>query len=496
VVDARTPVVVGAGQVTNRRQHLVDPMTLMEAACRAADSDAAGGALSRVRSVRVVNIVSARYGAPATALAARLSLPDGERITTTVGGSTPIAQLCEVCDAVAAGELDGALIAGAEAVDSARRARREGTKIHNYDAKQAPPDPVVGDARAPLTEADLKAQLLAPATIYPMFEQALAAEAGRTPDEQRIWLGELMAPFTSVAASHPDVSWFPRVLSPAQVSTVTPDNRMIAEPYPKNMNAIIQVDMAAALIVLSAEAAEAAGVPRDRWVFPVAGARCDDVFIAAQRPDFTASPGLGAAAKAVFDAATVGIDDVTHFDLYSCFPSAVQLGAGALGVALDDARGLTVTGGLPFFGGPGNNYVTQSIATMAATLREQPQALGAVTGISWFMSKHGIALLSGAPPARRWRTADTTRQQAEIEATSIEIASEADGVAVVDAFTVEHDREAGPVRAPVYATLEDGRRVVAVPAAADLPGELCGRGLVGEKVRVRTEERGVVYELV
>jgi len=495
-MDPRTPVIVGAGQVTNRRRRLVDPMTLMEEAALAADADAGGNALGHVSSVQAVNIVSARYSAPATALGQRLALRDGERLTTTVGGSTPLWLLCEACDRITNGTLDGVLIAGAEAVDSARRARREGTKLHRGDAVGAQADPVIGDARPPLSDGDLKAQLVAPSTIYPMFEQALAAKAGRTPDEHRVWLGGLMAPFTAVAASHPDVSWFPRTLTPADIATVTPDNRMIAEPYPKNMNAIIQVDMAAALIVLSAAAAEAAGVPKDRWIFPWAGSRCDDVFIAAQRPDYTSSPGLAATARGAFGAAGVGLDDVAHFDFYSCFPSAVQIGAAALGLALDDPRGLTVTGGLPFFGGAGNNYVTHSIATMVDLLRSDPSAIGVTTGISWFVSKHGVVVFSGTPSKDGWRYADTVDVQPAIDASALELAAEAEGVAIVDAFTVEHDRDAGPVRAPVYATLDDGRRVVAVPAIPELPRELSGRNIVGEKVRVRTGEGGVVYELV
>lgn len=449
-----------------------------------------------MRSVQVVNIVAARYSAPATALGQRLGLPDGERLTTTVGGSTPLSLLSDACDRISRGEIDGVLIAGAEAVDSARRARREGTKVRHYDAKDAPADPVTGDARAPLTDADLKAQVLAPSTIYPMFEQALGAKAGHTPDEHRRWLGELMAPFTAVAASHPEVAWFPRTLAPSDISAVSADNRMISEPYPKNMNAIIQVDMAAALIVLSAEAAETAAVPKDRWVFPWTAAKCDDVFLAAQRPDFTSSPALRLAASAAFTAAGIGLDDVSFFDFYSCFPSAVQIGADALGLTLDDPRGLTVTGGLPFFGGPGNNYVTHSIAMMASRLREDPDAVGVTTGISWYMSKNALAVFSAKPPATSWSVADTTSAQERIDATALTVAVEGEGIAIVDAFTVEHDREAGAVRAPIYATLDDGRRVVAVPATPELPRELSGRSIVGEKVRVGAGEGGVSYELV
>jgi acetyl-CoA C-acetyltransferase len=493
-MDPRTPVIVGVGQVTNRRERIVDPMTLMQDAVRLADTDAGGRALARVQSVQVLSVVSRRYSASASELASRLSLPDGERISTTVGGSTPGWLMSEACNRIASGEIDGVLIAGAEALDSARRAAKEGIALEAA-SDTTDEDKVIGDDRPPVNNAEIRAGVVAPATTYPMFEQALAKRDGRTPDEQRIWLGELMSGFTKVAASHPDIAWFPVERKPDEISGVAKDNRMVAEPYTKNLNAILQVDMSAALLVLSAEAAEAAGVPRDRWIFPWSAAKCDDVYLAVERPDLTRAAGLEAAGRASFDAAGVSLDDVTHFDIYSCFPSAVQIGAAALGLALDDPRGLTVTGGLPFFGGPGNNYMTHSIAAMAAKLRETEGGIGVTTGVSWYMSKHSIGIFSSSPAKHGWRPADTKDAQAKIDATAVETAGDASGEAVVDAFTVEHDRDRGPVRAPIYATLSDGRRIVAVPADAKLPSELSGRSIVGEKVRVRTSEGGTVYEV-
>jgi len=493
-MDPRTPVIVGAGQVTNRRERIVDPMTLMDEAVHLADADAGGAALKRVQSVQVLSVVSRRYSASASELASRLGLDGVERISTTVGGSTPQWLVCEACDRIARGEIDGVLIAGAEALDSARRAAKEGLALEQ--ASESPDeDTTIGDDRPPVNNAEIRAGVVAPATIYPMFEQALAARDGRTPDEQRVWLGELMSKFTEVAASHPDLAWFPTVRDASFLTDVSPDNRMIAEPYTKNLNSILQVDMSAALLLLSAEAAEAARVPREKWIFPWAGAKCDDVYLTVQRPDLTKALGIEAAAVAAFSAAGVGIDDVSFFDFYSCFPSAVQMGAAALRVSLDDPRGLTVTGGLPSFGGPGNNYMTHSIATMASRLRGTDGALGVTTGISWYMSKHSIGIYGSEPPRSGWRYADTKQDQARIDATAMPTAPDADGDAVVDAFTVEHDREHGPVRAPIYATLVDGRRLVAIPADASIPSALSGRSIVGETVRVRTGEGGTVYEL-
>jgi acetyl-CoA C-acetyltransferase len=494
-VDPRTPVIVGVGQVTNRRERVAHASELLEASARAANEDAGGRAFDHIDSLQVVQNISWRSPAPATILASKLGLRDGERLLSTIGGSTPQWMVNVACDRIASGEVSGVLIVGCEALDSTRRAEKSGASYDRGREDTLDPDRVMGDDRSPVCPEELAARLVAPASIYPMFEQALAAREGRSPDEQRMWLGELMAPFTKVAASHPDVAWFPVARTAAELSEVTDDNRMVAEPYTKNLNSILNVDMSAALILMSASAAEAAGVPRDRWVFPWAGAKLDDVWFLAERPHFDRSVAIEELGRAVFGAAGVGVDDVAHIDLYSCFPSAVQMGANALGIALDDPRGLTLTGGLPYFGGPGNNYVTHSIACLVDRLRASPDDVGLVTGISWYVTKNALGLYSAKPPAGGWKHPDVSDAQARIDSTALTVTADGEGDAIVDAFTVEHDRVAGPVRAPLYATLADGRRVVAVPADEATPAKISGRSIVGEKVRVRPGEGGTVYEL-
>ncbi|MGH2758965.1 MAG: acetyl-CoA acetyltransferase, partial [Actinomycetota bacterium] len=173
-MDPRTPVVVGVGQVTNRRERIVDPMSLMEEATRLADADAGGRTLGRIGSVQVLSVVSRRYTTSATTLADRVGVPEGERLTTTVGGSTPQWLVSLASDRIARGELDGVLIVGAEALDSARRAAKEGIPLEPVGASAPNEDEVIGDDRPPVIEPEIRAGIVAPASIYPMFEQALA----------------------------------------------------------------------------------------------------------------------------------------------------------------------------------------------------------------------------------------------------------------------------------------------------------------------------------
>src|SRR3546814_13940913 len=125
-----------------------------------------------------------------------------------------------------------------------------------------------------------------------------------------------MAPATEVAASHPDLAWFPEPATAEELADATPANRMIAEPYTKRMNAIIEVDQAAAFLLCSVEAAEAAGIPRDRWVFPQAVADLTDVFYPLERPELHRSPAIETAGRALFDPPGAGLAATSRKHLY------------------------------------------------------------------------------------------------------------------------------------------------------------------------------------
>ena len=278
---------------------------------------------------------------------------------------------------IAAGRLDVTLIAGAEGIRSSRARHARGLPRLEGDTSLAP-DPVVGDDLPGTGPAEAAAGLLAPVHVYPLFENVVAARAGHDTPAHRRAMGRLFAPFTDVAASHP-CAWFPERRSADELATPSADNRVVAEPYTKRLVAFLGSDQGAALLVCSLAAARRAGVA-GRAVFVWAGAEATDVRFPTSRPDPGRSPGIAAAGASLWAAASaagggvgrLGIDDPAVLDIYSCFPSAVELACEALGLATDDRRGLTVTGGLPYFGGPGNNYTTHGIATVTDRLRERP----------------------------------------------------------------------------------------------------------------------------
>jgi acetyl-CoA C-acetyltransferase len=492
----RIPVVIASGQALER-DDLVTPVDLMERACEAALSGVTG-LRDRIARLTVVDIMTKVGPAPATELADRLGLAaDVAREVTTVGGNTPQWLVNRAASEIAAGQLTVTLIAGAEGIRSSRARRARGLPRDEGVAGLSP-DPVVGDDLPGFGPAELAVSLLAPVHVYPLFENVLAARAGRDAAGQRAAIGTLLAPFTEVAAANP-YAWFPEVRGADEIATPSPDNRIVCEPYTKRMTAFLGSDQSAALVVCSLAEARRAGV-EDRAVFVWSGAEAVDVRFVTARPDPGRSPAIAAAGSALFEAAAgaagapVGIDDVERMDVYSCFPSAVQMAAEALGLRTDDPRGLTATGGLPYFGGPGNNYTTHGIAAVCDLVRGgEGTRLGLATGLGWFVTKHALGLYGSTPPPGGFRRGDTGAAQAAIDASAVSVAEGLDApeTATVVTATVWRDNDGSPSGAPVIARLADGRHMALAPADADVVAAMGATdmpGLVGGSVVVQAGE--------
>ncbi len=483
--DPRTPVLVAVGEITNRSDAVVDPIDLAAEAARRAFADAVAPIADRIDTVVSPGILLMHRDSPAHRIAEAVGLRPGRRISCPGGGNTPQYLVGQLGAEIMAGTCDAALIVGAEAGQSVRHARQAG-RIPQADPVSGV-DAVMGDDRPGLSPAENAAGLHFPHEVYPVFESAIAARAGHTLDEHRVWLGRLMAPFTAEAARHPGQAWFPVERTPGELSGVGPGNRLVNEPYTKLLNSILSVDMAAAFVLMAAEVATGLGVPRDRWVFSWATATCNDVYFPVQRPDLSRSAGIRAAGGAVLGASGMDVDDVRWFDFYSCFPAAVEVAIDAFGLDPFDQRGFTVTGGLPYHGGPGNNYVSHSIVEMARRCRVDPDGVGMISGLGWYITKHSLGLWSATPPPTRWTDIDLTAQQAAIDATALEVVhpSDATGTATIDGYTVMHDREDGPVSVPVFARTRNGRRVVARSDDRDVARAMSGGMFVGHTIDLK-----------
>src|SRR5918994_1391873 len=381
-LDPRTPVLVGVGQWNNRvdrGETPVEPADMMAEALRraAADSGAGDRVLCGADAVRVVSLFSRRYRNSARLVAERIGARPRDEAVSPMGGNEPQALVSRACLDIAGGDADTVLVCGAEAWRTRTTTARDELGWTTQDESVLPAR-LTGPEVALAHPGETARNLYMPAQVYPLFEQALRHAAGRSVDEHLAHLGELWAGFNAVAVANVH-AWIREPMTAGQIRTPAADNRWICWPYTKVMNSNNAVEQSAALIVCSAERAEALGVPRDRWIFPLAATQAHDTYAVSHRFDLRSSAAVRLSSRRLFELAGLGVDDVAHVDLYSCFPSAVQLGAAEIGLPLD--RPLTVTGGMSFAGGPWNNYVTHAIATMAEVLRGDPGAVGLVAAL-------------------------------------------------------------------------------------------------------------------
>ncbi len=496
--DDRAPILVGAGQLTQRDvepDRAPEPVAMMAATARLAADDASGGErlLAAVDSLAVVNVFSFPYGNAPRLLAERLGIQPREELYTTIGGNTPQWLVNAAAAKIAAGRSDVVLLAGAETVRSVMRARRQRVRLAWGGGDGTPP--VVGEDRDGTSPYESAHGLVIPTTIYPLFENAIRARRGWSLEEHARRLGALCSRFADVAADHPH-AWFRDRRSPEEIATVTADNRMIGYPYPKLMNAIIDVDQAAAVITTSAGRARALGIHPSRWVYLWAAADAHDHWFVSERVDYASSPAIRAAGRAALAQAGTDVGAIEHFDLYSCFPSAVQIGRDMLGIPEDDPRPLTVTGGLAYFGGPGNNYSMHAIATMMDRLRAAPGAKGLVTALGWYITKHAIGIYGTEPPARPFAPTDGAALQRAIDVDPAPALVETpSGRATIETYTVLHDRAGAPVRGIVVGRLEDGRRFLAnTPGDRAVLDALVAREAIGRTGTVRRDGDTNVFD--
>jgi len=472
----RTPVLIGAGQFTYRGAADVapSPLGLLKIAAEraAADAGLSVEALAGLDALAVVGFTVDAPGAlsglpfprlknPPASLARDLGATPAWSVYSYMGGNSPQQLINTLCERIAAGETEFGFATGAEFLGSLMKRLKSGAGFDGYGDEIEDEPARIGDPRPGVTPYEAAHGLGMPINTYPLFENALRARDGRSIEDHQKRLGDLFAPFTKVAAGNPE-AWFPVERTAEELITVNDKNRMIGFPYPKNLNAIMQVDQSAGVLVCSVKKARELGVPEDKWVYLHGCADASDLWYPLERQNYHSSPAMRLTGQRALEMAGVTLADIDIIDLYSCFPVAVEVGAEELGLAIDDPRGLTVTGGLPYFGGPGNNYAMHSIAEMIHRLRDRPGAWGLCTANGWFMTKQSTGVYSTRPLDGPWLREDPKVIQARIDALPHpEIIEQPQGVATIEAYTVTHTRD-GYRGAIVVGLDAQGRRFVAV----------------------------------
>lgn len=479
-----TPILVGAGQASERPgtpgYRGRSPTDLAADAARAACDDALGlaalaphiDALYAVRTMADSQPAPLRpqhapFGGPdnvPAAVARRLGLQPQRLVYSLVCGAEPQRLVAEACERLSTGELHMVLLTGGEAISTTRTARAAGQAPDWRESDDRPFEDRRANIGVLRTRHMTDHGQLTPSTLYPLFEQARRLRLGLDRAAYARAMGELLAPFSQVAAANPHAA-SGRVRSVEAIATVGPDNRLIADPHPLSVVARDQVNQGAALLLTTVGLARRLGVPESRWVYLHGHCALEERMVL-DRPDLAASPAMALAYRQALREAGVGIADIRHLDLYSCFPIAVFNAMEALGLQADDPRGLTLTGGLPFFGGPGNNYSMHALAEVVQRCRAEPGSLGLVGANGGLMSVHAVGVYGSTP--RAYAPADHRALQRQLDAVPAPpFTQRPDGWATVETWTVLHDRQ-GPTQLLLVGRLQhSGERFIAVGADGD-----------------------------
>jgi len=479
-VDPRTPVLIGGGEFTDKSkpEDGLSPHDFLVKVARLALEDT-GAAAAVQESLDAISLVEftmdspdlrARMGGmyknPPRTLARLLghdSMPT--EIYAATGGNSPQMLVNDMAERIVNGDANVALVAGAENFGTLIARLKRGIPLDGWG--DAPGDDTLG---APLilgtnkpgqSDHEKLHNMHLPVNVYPMFENAIRQHLGHSIEEHMAHLGKLNAPYTEVAAKNPN-SWFPVARSAEELTTVTDDNRWVGFPYPKYLNSIIQVNMGAALVMCSTQKADELNIPESQRVYLHGCSDAYDIWNVSERVNYHSSPAIRTMGEKAFKMAGWSVDDVDYIDLYSCFPSAVEIACMELGIAFDDPRGLTITGGLPYFGGPGSAYVMHSIVQMMQKLKDKPGTRGLVTANGWFVTKHSCGLYSTTPREGHWqREAQADYQGAlDNDPAKVPLEENPEGEAEIETYTVVHGRD-GVMLAIVIGRLPNGHRFIA-----------------------------------
>ncbi|MCP4689137.1 MAG: hypothetical protein GY859_13870 [Desulfobacterales bacterium] len=478
----------GWGQVTQekeRRENLLDPTGLMaEASRQAAKQTGDPDILKKLDGVMVVRVLSRHFDSTAGRLVQIIGAHPRFTMVSKIGGNSPQSLINKAAGMIARGELDSVLVAGGEAYC------QRGKNILSQGAsalfmgmrKEKKRKDIIG-----ASEIEMNHGVSLPIHGFPLYETALWAESGLDIQSYLKRLGRFWSGFSRVAAEHPN-AWIKIPRSAREIITPGDHNRRVAFPYLKNMSSMLSVDQGAAMILMSEEKAAQFRDHTRRPVYFRAGAYAEDrqPFLI-QKTNFTSSPPLKAAAQKALKRGGMTLDQVDCFDIYSCFPCSVTIARRMLGLQDDEQRPLTMTGGMGFFGGPGNNYSLHSAATLVEAISRGDYDNGMITSLGWFMHKHAVGIYSAHPATTDLHIHDLEDEKDFLVGEEpVKIIDEASGRGVIETYSVYYSRAQKPVRAVIFGKTDSGFRFVArPPSSPDIFNALTTRCHVGQPVRVR-----------
>jgi acetyl-CoA C-acetyltransferase len=497
-----TPILVGVSQRTYRdtgnpnrtpTDALHDALEL--ALQNSGRGEALRGAIDTLCTEPSLLEVSAELGAlisrfPGPELVKRLGLKDARCLKAPDSGNGPQMLINHFAKELNLGQRRAVAICGGELTASFKSLLGGGGDISHW------PNDVKGDTQQPWAERsgthseELRHNLWLPTHMYALFENALRHRYGHSLSEHQEHMGKIMQGLSDTAAANPDAWSYQRPRSAKQLVSFEERSPCLALPYNKYLCAQMNIDMAAAVIMTTVATARELGINEDQWIYLNGCADVNEVWYVAERADLSRSGAVALAGETALARAGCHIDDIALMDIYSCFPSAVEMACHALNIDPFGQRPLSITGGLPYFGGPGHGYSLHAVVTLVEQLRERPNDKGLITANGWYMTKESIGIYSAKPSEMHWQRGDDAALQAQIDAQPHHhIDDTPSGHGHVDSFTVVCDNN-GPQQGIIIGSLDSGARFVAHTEQDDaLFAQLMSEDVIGQRGVVSSGEQ-------
>lgn len=488
------PIIIGVGQITHREKILDESVSAIDLAKMAIDAciqdTGRSDILKFVDSLSVVFSFSECLESPIMKICKRIGVTPKFREETAIGGNNPQLLVNRAADRIEAGEINVALLVGAETLyrdkspwelidrkSLIKRLSNDPSILGDFRYGQSPHEMIHGASRAPY--------------IYPLFENALRHHLNMGIAEYRESLKTYFRNMASAASGNP-YAWFKHDKQMGHVTEPTEKNPIFNFPYTKYMNPVLAVNQAAAIIVTDTDTARKLDIPRNKWVYIHGGTEATDKWYISERISYHTSPVIRFTAEAALKAAALDVSDISFFDLYSCFPCAAIIAALEIGLQIDNLPPLSITGGLSYFGGAGNNYTMHAIAHAVERLRTHPEEYGLITGVGYYLTKNAVGIYSGVEPRKPWHREPKNIIQEKIDAMeSPAFCERPQGPATVETYTVLHDTPDGIPWPIIIARLDSGERCFATTEkGSNLATQMEQEEFIGYRGFVSSGEKG------
>lgn len=480
-----TPVLVGVGLVMQREENprqAREPLELMIDAGRAAGRDCGAPALLGDIERIAVPVGRWAYRNPGRLIGAALGAVRFTSISAVPGVSQQTL-LSDACSAIARGEISTALVTGGEAGYRLQCAKRGGIALHDTASTDLPDIEMTPHEEMLPDYEQVSGLGSMPVGYYAIVDSAFRRARAYGTGAYRDRIAARYSRFSALAANNPH-AWSRRPVGAAEIRDGAAGNPMLAFPYTKLHNSQWNVDQASALLFCSVEKAQALGIDQERWVFPQVFTEANHMVNITARGALDRCVGAELAGKAAFAQAACTPDELDFLELYSCFPVAVEAYAHELGIP--ESSDWTITGGMPFAGGPFNSFVLHTVGQMAERIRAKPHSRGMVTTVSGIITKQGFGIWGADPNPHGYEFVDVTRDV--IAATDErEVVLDYHGTASVAGYTVMYDRH-GAQRGVVVVDLPAGKRSIASSDDPHVMARMITTEFCGVTVNVRGSE--------